>query len=459
MQNQLISRVRVEGLFGLYNYEIPAEREIGKTVILYGDNGVGKTSVLNLVFHLMSAAGDRGHRSALYRSNFNTLEVELASGALLTAEFYKRSDVKVLRLEISERSKLVARWDYFPGERSKVRSTKDGTTMVLYVSDDGQSIVQQLDDVVPDDLPEGVIDGEVGYLTSLRKRVPASYLLGADRRLESDSVSDPGDELELRRMLTNREPKRVYELLARTREIALSQALNAAASWIRRKAVAGANQGSMNVHAVYTDILRRLISTASGGGAPTDPQQAAKLKQRFSQIEATTALHARYELATPLLTTDFQKALSENSSSKLAFEFLSPYAESLEGRLAAVQPIHELIDRFTSIANALLRDKVLSFKLSDGFILTNRLGASLTPAQLSSGEQQLLLLFCYVLVSREQPSVFIIDEPELSLNIKWQRQLIESLNQITDGADIQFIFASHSIELIAQHTDYVVRMG
>jgi ABC-type glutathione transport system ATPase component len=52
----------------------------------------------------------------------------------------------------------------------------------------------------------------------------------------------------------------------------------------------------------------------------------------------------------------------------------------------------------------------------------------------------------------------MIDEPEISLNIKWQRQLVQSLLEITNDASIQFILASHSIELLAQHRDCVVNL-
>jgi len=75
---------------------------------------------------------------------------------------------------------------------------------------------------------------------------------------------------------------------------------------------------------------------------------------------------------------------------------------------------------------------------------------------LSSGEQQLLLLFCNTLVSRARPSIFIIDEPEISLNVKWQRKLVQNLLDVSQGGNTQFIFASHSIELLTQHRDKVV---
>ena len=117
-----------------------------------------------------------------------------------------------------------------------------------------------------------------------------------------------------------------------------------------------------------------------------------------------------------------------------------------------------MIALFQCIKNGLLRDKTISFKLSQGFSLQNRLGVPLAPAQLSSGEQQLLLLFCYVLTARDNPTIFMIDEPEISLNIKWQRQLVKFLLDITEGASIQFVFASHSMELLAQHRSRVVKL-
>ena len=52
----------------------------------------------------------------------------------------------------------------------------------------------------------------------------------------------------------------------------------------------------------------------------------------------------------------------------------------------------------------------------------------------------------------------MIDEPEISLNIKWQRIIINSLLDITNEANIQFIFASHSLEIISQHRNRVAKL-
>jgi len=191
--------------------------------------------------------------------------------------------------------------------------------------------------------------------------------------------------------------------------------------------------------------------------APTD---ISLLSKQLSLIETRTAEFARYEFATALSTAEFKRALQARSKQKraLAAELLKPYIKSIESRLDAVEPIYRLTDNFVCTVNSFLRDKSISYRLFEGFAIRNRLGNVLKPADLSSGEQQLLLLFVNVLTAREAPSVFMIDEPELSLNIKWQRRLVQSLLDITAGARIQFIFASHSMELLAQHRSLVVRL-
>ncbi len=332
--------------------------------------------------------------------------------------------------------------------------------MYLEIDERGQHVVRRRTASPRRKEFEGIPRGEQAYLDALKAHVPTLFILNADRRLDSDSVADPSDEVELRRTMQYGEPKRINELVVRSREIALSQALSAASRWISRKAVLGTNQGSMNVHSVYGDVLRRLVSpNKKAAPVPTTGSGADLLKQ-LAHIDSKSSEHARYELATHLPTNDFRKALSGRSTSKstLAAELLQPYIKSVEGRLEAVEPIYQLIDRFVTIVNSLLSDKTISFKLSQGFSIQNRLGVPLKPAQLSSGEQQLLLLFCYVLTARDTPTVFMIDEPEISLNIKWQRQLVQSLLDITQGASIQFVFASHSMELLAQHRSRVVKL-
>jgi len=459
MSDKLITAIRVNKLFGLYTYSLPENGELSNAAILYGDNGVGKSTLLRLAFHLLSIANNRGHRTALYNSEFESLEVELASHIELKARFLKRQNQRILSLEIVKERKVLAVWDYHPKAESENYIFSE--EVLFEIGSDGRQLVKgwplrSRKKQEGDEIPRG----NKAYLAVLEKYVPTIFILNADRRLDSDSVSDPSDEMELRRVMRYEEPKRINELVVRSREIALSQAMNSASRWVGKKAVIGANQGSMNVHSVYVDVLHHLVSPTTQDPVSISQTDISDLIRQLNVIETRTNELSHYELATQLSTTEFKKALNARAKKKsnLAAELLKPYIKSLEGRLQAVEPIYLIVDRFVTKLNAFLSDKSISFKLSQGFCIQNKLGNLLSPAQLSSGEQQLLLLFCYVLTARDQPSVFMIDEPEISLNIKWQRQLIQSLLDITEGSTIQFVFASHSMELLAQHRERVVKL-
>jgi hypothetical protein len=280
-------------------------------------------------------------------------------------------------------------------------------------------------------------------------------MLNADRRLESDAVADPSDELELRRVMMYEEPRRITDMMTRAREIALSQALGAATRFISTKALQSANRGSTDVHSVYVDVIHHLSSVTKASDTPA--AQADQLLARLVEVERKTAELADYELATPLPTEKLTDALTGTPENKtLAVSLLAPYVQSLEKRLEATEPIYRMVHRLVIAVNGFLRDKELEFRLGHGFVIKNRLDQELKPPQLSSGEQQLLLLFCYIITARDKPSVFIIDEPELSLNVKWQRQLVQTLLDIAAESSTQFLFASHSLELLAQHRERVV---
>lgn len=47
--------------------------------------------------------------------------------------------------------------------------------------------------------------------------------------------------------------------------------------------------------------------------------------------------------------------------------------------------------------------------------------------QLSSGEKQIVALFCYLYLHDAMPQMVIIDEPELSLSVEWQEKILEDI--------------------------------
>ena len=79
-------------------------------------------------------------------------------------------------------------------------------------------------------------------------------------------------------------------------------------------------------------------------------------------------------------------------------------------------------------------------------IIFHQNGKKLTPYQLSSGEKQVLLILLSALIQDNAPYILIMDEPEISLHIDWQEQLIQVIRSLNEN--VQVILATHSPALV-----------
>ena len=71
---------------------------------------------------------------------------------------------------------------------------------------------------------------------------------------------------------------------------------------------------------------------------------------------------------------------------------------------------------------------------------------TLSPYQLSAGEKQVLVILLTVLIQDEKPCILLMDEPEISLHIEWQKKLINLIRDI--NPKVQIILATHSPAVI-----------
>ena len=76
---------------------------------------------------------------------------------------------------------------------------------------------------------------------------------------------------------------------------------------------------------------------------------------------------------------------------------------------------------------------------------------------LSSGERQVLILFTFLAFASSSSKVFIVDEPELSLHPKWQHEFMDAFLRLKpEGA--QVLLATHSPEIVGKHKSACVAL-
>lgn len=123
--------------------------------------------------------------------------------------------------------------------------------------------------------------------------------------------------------------------------------------------------------------------------------------------------------------------------------------------------INEPIRNYTEIVGLFIKDKTIEFnEAGEPMIFLKKQGVKerrqLSLTSLSSGEKQLLILLTESLLQQKQPYVFIADEPELSLHIEWQRNLISSIRRLNPQA--QIIFATHAPEIAGNYSNRLINM-
>jgi predicted ATPase len=155
-------------------------------------------------------------------------------------------------------------------------------------------------------------------------------------------------------------------------------------------------------------------------------------------------VYERLRRALPKLQTGEQPAT--------AARVLSVYRDSLDQQIRMQRETFEPIELYVDSVNEFLDDKriVITRTPSDDDDLRVSIefldGATETLRTLSSGERQIVSML-YAASNMEDPTsrVVLIDEPELSLHIDWQRRLIRRMEQQLGSR--QIIVCTHSPEI------------
>lgn len=115
--------------------------------------------------------------------------------------------------------------------------------------------------------------------------------------------------------------------------------------------------------------------------------------------------------------------------------------------LTQYKKIHNMIN--TSLSHFMTEyDK----KVSSDFVFSKK-DKTIPWQNLSMGEKQILLLLLMVSNTQQQPCIFFMDEPDLSMHIDWKEILVKELHEL--NPNMQIILSTHAPSVITGWHDKV----
>ena len=355
-------RINSFEIVGLFGRESTITGELNQDInILTGRNGSGKTSILKLLWYVVSG----NILLALKEVNFRRATIETDS--------YKITIHNLSR------------------QTCKIEFEQDGeyTTFEDDVDEDGDSLSNAED-----------------RANEILRSIGSSVFLPTFRRIEGGfTIPTAGNGLA--RLARNRGD--IEESL-----MALSKNLS--------------NYSHIFVASISTaDIVSLLM------------KQYSDLSDSYAQIQQTTS----QEIIETIKTFKSDSDVTEIAAANRVLDNIRTKIEGMESRreeiMTPFETMRELVARLFKHQGIKINSK-LSFGEAAGAVNSD---------SLSAGEKQLLSFICYN--AFYQNSIIVIDEPELSLHVDWQRQLFPILQR--QQTSNQFIIATHSPFIYSKYPD------
>jgi energy-coupling factor transporter ATP-binding protein EcfA2 len=466
----------VHGLHGKFTYPLniaPSSRPIGREpgssvgtvtkdrlTLLYGTNGTGKTSLLRLLFHALSPAGDRGHRDALKRICFREFSVKLTDGSHVKYDRKGESDIGGFVAEISLAP------DAEPIVCDFGKSSDDWRTLASSRFAEGRD-GETLSDAATLRMLQKSSTAHAEFISERQAFLDGLAAIGLNPIFLEDSRAITGDVLDredsARAAAVQRARLRARARGAdtdddstRRRDVDVEEALERVRLYLAQLTFAGTRAGSFRVDTVYVTVASAIIEHSSKVGRP-NKRFIPELMAKVDLLNERAAEFQKYGLLpdSPMLDLAERLREAEDKHGPLLTQVLTPHLDGFQQRMDALQPGLRAVAAFVDALNSFLSGKRIEYRPGrDGLrIVDSQTDDAIDPLNLSSGEKQIVLLFSDVIALQDDTRLFLIDEPELSLNPDWQRALMPSLLAVTEVSGMQLIAATHSIEIMARYRD------
>lgn len=436
-QDKKINKITVKGVIEKYDYTIDFTSGSSDLKAVYVENGHGKTNLLKLLDYLTSENQSKFRR--IFTIPFKEVCIETTVGKITCFKESKKS-CKICTKKSDELDDLSLNITFseleeeFDIDEDLSENSKDTYKKYLFIVNSIESIV-----------------GDVKFLGINRLNdIRSSVTLDRGvRPLIHEEISLDNSDYILQKALEN-----------------LSNAL------IRR--VQRASAFSNGRRGSYAQIVTSLLDDDDQG---TQNKIAAKeaMEEKISKIKNNMELFRKYDVISfnefSSIADKIKKTQKDDERLKDVAKILIPYFDSLEERIQVMLPTVTLLDNFINTVNKMFSGVEIKYNIRhirSNFDFVHKIGNNkvnnfsniISPGSLSSGEQHLLLLFAQVIMSSTRgDTLLLIDEPEISLGIPWQKVLVKYIKEFSKDSSLQIIMATHSPILLYDYADEDVIMS
>lgn len=444
-----IEAIEVEGLFGRFDYRIPLNQE-ERITILHAPNGFGKTILLKMVYGI-----SRGEFSI-----FNTIPF------------------RIFKVTFARNTHLVVRQSVYKKDIFDTRHKQSSTSLDVTYTIEGEEQGEPLSLNLP--MSERLlyyINRKIPWLSKMEDDTWYDERLGAVLSSQeiisrySDKVF--GSEFRSRKMVQLPNwykglQKSLNTHLIRTQRLITMDEDD----WghksrfrDRKRPTESAVINNANEIKSYIENVLTRYASVSQKLERTFPKRLIEEqsdKVELSQNEINSELKELEKKRSKLEQAglwdksqdiDFQVVRTANRSS---LNVLALYIEDVKEKLKVFDELADKILLFKDIINDHFLYKSMEIDRERGFIFKTDEGEEIGVEQLSSGEQHELVLV-YEMLFRVEPNSFILmDEPEISLHIVWQKKFLRDLSRILELNPFDVLMATHSPQIINDRWDLTV---
>lgn len=437
-----ILRIKAYGVIGKYNYNIDFSSFSGNIKALYAENGHGKTNLLKAIRYISIA--DIESIGRLLRTPVSHIEIESINGTVK----YKQNKLDKAFFEIQGINSN--KKEKFEVSFSDIKQIFEDDSDFIYLEKDIQNKYQKLNKSICE------VIGKIELLGTDRLYILDEYQFKSKKIYTSRKIRRIGNNIYSQSTLGDSGFDAGY-----TVETALESL-----SELYRKDIQNKYTSSRGEGGVYANFTRNILKNKEKSLTFDTAQKArAAIEEYIDKIDKSDKLVRKYRLI------DFEEFDSVKQIVKEAVRvnqkefmyvapFLLPYLEDLSERISEVSAVAKRINIFIEAVNTLLGDISISYSSNSGFKLHNKskpyyLDAEFSdievtdniiePGLLSSGEKHLILLLAKVaFVASQNRVLLMVDEPEISLGILWQKVLVKYIRDFSEGSDVQIVLATHS---------------